>query len=65
MENSKIISVLEHFYKVADSVNPTPEEKESIRYYEFQFAQAIIEDFRGDATTIAKLILDYYSSNSL
>lgn len=59
MEKSKIISMLQNFYRVVESDNPTPEKKETVRYYQFQLAQAIIEDFKDDAVTIAKLILDY------
>lgn len=52
--------MLKNFYKVVESDDPTPEEKETVRYYQFQLAQSIIEDFRDDAIIIAKLILDYF-----
>lgn len=60
MEESKIISTLQKFYKVIESDDPTPEEKETVRYFQFQLAQSIIEDFNDNAVIIAKLILDYF-----
>lgn len=63
MEKSKTLSVLQNFYKVIESDDPTKEEKESICYYQLQLAQAIIEDFHQDAINIAEIILAYCKKN--
>ena len=58
MKKSKTIEVINKYYSLIGSENPTQEEKEFIWYFELELAKSIIQDF-GDnsANKLANILL--------
>lgn len=59
MDDSKTVSIINKFYSIVENSEPTIEDRDFIKFYQFSLAQAISEEFGQDSVKIAKMLLAY------
>lgn len=65
MDKSKTIETINKFYTLVGSEDPTPEDKDFVRYFELELAKSMLNEFDNDTNRrLARILLAYTNTNS-